>query len=105
MSKPTYLTCTRTCAASGLRRRVKTSTDSGPRERRLRSSQDRVRPESMMSSTTRTLRPVMSRSRSLRIRTTPLDLVPDPYDDTAIQSKVLLDVRPGGRQPEHISVP
>ncbi len=28
----------------------------------------------------------MSVSRSLRIRTTPDDLVPEPYDDTAIQS-------------------
>ena len=40
----------------------------------------------MMSSTIRTWRPVMSVSRSLRIRTTPEDLVPEPYDDTAIQS-------------------
>ena len=40
----------------------------------------------MMSSTTRTCRPLMSPSRSLRIRTTPEDLVPEPYDDTAIQS-------------------
>ena len=39
-----------------------------------------------MSSTTSTCLPVMSRSRSLRIRTTPRDLVPEPYDDTAIQS-------------------
>ena len=28
----------------------------------------------------------MSVSRSLRIRTTPLDLVPEPYDEIAIQS-------------------
>ena len=40
----------------------------------------------MISSTMITCRPEMSVSRSLRIRTTPLDLVPEPYDDTAIQS-------------------
>ena len=31
-----------------------------------------------MSSTTSTWRPVMSESRSLRMRTTPEDFVPDP---------------------------
>ena len=41
-----------------------------------------------MSSTIRTCSPLMSVSRSLRIRTTPEDLVPAPYDDTAIQSMV-----------------
>jgi hypothetical protein len=39
-----------------------------------------------MSSTTSTSLPVMSVSRSLRIRTTPEDRVPEPYEDTAIQS-------------------
>ncbi len=41
-----------------------------------------------MSSTIRTWRPLMSVSRSLRIRTTPEDCVPAPYEDTAIQSIV-----------------
>ena len=40
--------------------------------------QDRVSPESMMSSTMRTCRPVMSVSRSLRMRTTPDDVVAEP---------------------------
>ena len=39
-----------------------------------------------MSSTISTSRPVMSRSRSLRMRTTPDDFVPEPYDEMAIQS-------------------
>ena len=39
-----------------------------------------------MSSTMITRRPVMSLSRSLRIRTTPDDDVADPYDDTAMNS-------------------
>ncbi len=74
------------CSASGLRSRVQISTLAGLREVRLEISHDRVRPVSMISSTISTCRPVMSVSRSLRIRTTPLDLVPEPYDDTAIQS-------------------
>ena len=78
MSKPTYFTSISTRAASGLRSSVAISTDFGPRERRLASSHFRVRPESMMSSTIRTLRPVMSPERSLRIRTTPEDFVPEP---------------------------
>ena len=41
-----------------------------------------------MSSTIRTCLPLMSVSRSLRIRTTPEDWVPAPYEDTAIQSIV-----------------
>ena len=65
-------------AASGLRRSVQTSTEAGPREPRFAMSQDRVRPESTMSSTISTCLPVMSRSRSLRMRTTPEDFVPDP---------------------------
>ena len=48
------------------------------RDSRLERIHDRVRPESMMSSTMRTCRPVMSVSRSLMIRTTPDDLVPEP---------------------------
>ena len=63
-----------------------TRTDAGPRERRLPTSQDSVSPESTMSSTTSTSLPVMSVSRSLRIRTTPEDRVPEPYEETAIQS-------------------
>ena len=65
-------------SASGLRSSVQISTEAGPRERRLDTSQDSVRPVSMMSSTISTCRPVMSVSRSLRIRTTPEDLVPEP---------------------------
>jgi len=86
MSNPTYRTSTLTFAASGLRRSVATSTDAAPRLRRFPSSQDSVSPESMMSSTMRTLRPWMSVPRSFRIRTTPEERVPEPYDETAIQS-------------------
>ena len=39
-----------------------------------------------MSSTISTCLPLMSASRSFRMRTTPEDFVPEPYDDTAIQS-------------------
>ena len=39
-----------------------------------------------MSSTISTWRPLMSASWSFRMRTTPDDLVPEPYDETAIQS-------------------
>src|SRR3954451_11527158 len=88
MSKPTHSTSMATFAASGLRSRVQIFSDSGSREPRLEISQDSVRPESMMSSTIRTCLPLMSVSRSLRIRTTPEDWVPAPYDDTAIQSIV-----------------
>ena len=62
----------------GWRSMAHTLGDAGPRERRLPASQDRVSPESTMSSTMSTCRPVMSVSRSLRIRTTPEDLVPEP---------------------------
>ena len=62
------------------------STEAALREARLAVSQLRVRPVSMISSTIRTWRPVMSVSRSLRMRTTPELLVPEPYDETAIQS-------------------
>jgi hypoxanthine phosphoribosyltransferase len=65
-------------AASGLRSIVAISTVAGPRLRRFASSHDSVRPESMMSSTTSTCRPVRSASRSLRMRTTPDDFVPEP---------------------------
>jgi hypothetical protein len=78
MSKPTYRTGTSTCTASGFRSSVHTSSEAGWRERRLPRSQDRVRPESMMSSTIRTSRPAMSRSRSLRMRTTPDEDVAEP---------------------------
>ncbi len=86
MSQPTYLTSTGIVSASGLRSSVQISTLAGRREERFEVSQDRVRPVSMISSTMTTCRPEMSVSRSLRMRTTPLDLVPEPYDDTAIQS-------------------
>src|SRR6476620_809064 len=86
MSNPTHLTSTSTLAASGLRSNVQISTEAGLRDSRLDLIHDRVSPESTMSSTISTCRPVMSESRSLRMRTTPLDLVPDPDDDTAIQS-------------------
>ena len=72
----------------GLRSRVQISTEAAPREIRFCCSHARVRPESMISSTIRTLRPTRSVSRSLRIRTTPEDLVPEPYEETAIQSMV-----------------
>ncbi len=88
MSKPTHFTSIATLAASGLRSSVTTSSEAGWREPRFDSSQDRVRPESMMSSTIRTCLSLMSVSRSLRIRTTPEDWVPAPYEDTAIQSMV-----------------
>ena len=78
MSQPTYFTSTGICSASGLRSRVQISTLAGLRELRLEVSQDRVSPVSMISSTMTTWRPEMSVSRSLRIRTTPLDLVPEP---------------------------
>src|SRR4051812_42357928 len=45
-----------------------------------------VSPESTMSSTIRTWRPSIGVSRSLRIRTTPLESVAEPYDDTAMKS-------------------
>jgi len=67
-------------------RPVHPAVDAGPRERRLPASQDKVSPESTMSSTMSTCRPVMSVSRSFRIRTTPEDLVPEPYEEIAIQS-------------------
>ncbi len=61
--------CAATCtpAASG-----------APRVARLRSSHDSVSPESTMSSTISTSRSLMSRSRSLRMRTTPDDDVDEP---------------------------
>jgi hypothetical protein len=39
-----------------------------------------------MSSTTTTCRPAMSRSRSFRIRTTPDEVVPCPYEEIAMKS-------------------
>src|SRR3954451_5758707 len=86
MSKPTYLVGTGTLTASGLRNNATTSTLAGCRDCRYFMSQDRVSPESTMSSTITTCRPVMSRSRSLRMRTTPEDVVPCPYDETAMNS-------------------
>ena len=55
--------------------------DAAPRAAKFSSSQLRVSPESMMSSTMSTCLPVMSVSRSFRIWTTPLDFVPAPYDE------------------------
>ena len=78
MSQPTYFTSTGMLTASGLRSRVTISRLAGPRLLRLEVSQVRVRPESMISSTTSTCLPVTSVSRSLRIRTTPDDFVPEP---------------------------
>ena len=88
MSKPTYLTGTSTLTASGLRSRATTSTEAGLRAVRLRSSQDSVSPESMMSSTMSTCWPAMSRSRSLRMRTTPELAVAPAYELTAMNSIV-----------------
>ncbi len=99
MSKPTHSTSMATLAASGLRSRVQIFNESGSREPRLEISQDKVSPESMMSSTMRTCLPLMSVSRSLRIRTTPEDWVPAPYDDTAIQSMVTGWTAPGRGPP------
>src|SRR6478735_6766195 len=105
MSKPTHSTSIATLAASGLRSRVHTLSEAGSREPRLEISQDRVRPESMMSSTIRTCRPLMSVSRSLRIRTTPDDWVPAPYEDTAIQSMVTGEASARARSAITITAP
>src|SRR5580693_8838453 len=86
MSKPVYATSTCICADPGLRSMAHTASEAGARDCRLPASHDRVRPESTMSSTMSTCRPVMSVSRSFRIRTTPEDLVPEPYEEIAIQS-------------------
>ncbi|SKU47464.1 Uncharacterised protein [Mycobacteroides abscessus subsp. abscessus] len=72
--------------ASGLRSSETTLSERGPREARLRISQLKVSPESMMSSTMRTSRFWMSRSRSFRMRTTPEDEVAEPYELTAMNS-------------------
>src|SRR6478672_372237 len=74
MSKPTYSTVTSTLIASGLRSNATTRTEAGLRLCRFFSSHDKVRPESMMSSTMSTCCPAISRSRSLRIRTTPSEV-------------------------------
>ena len=76
-----------TFTASGLRSSVTTSTLAALREARYRSSQESVSPESTMSSTTTTCRPATSRSRSLRMRTVPDEVVPCPYDETAMNSR------------------
>ena len=67
-----------TLTTSGLRSSVQISTEAGLRDSRLALIHDSVRPESMMSSTMSTWRPVMSVSRSLRMRTTPELFVPEP---------------------------
>src|SRR3954468_11715952 len=85
-----YFTGTSRFKASGLRSNAQTSTDAGPRDFKLRRSQDSVSPESMMSSTSNTSRPAMSRSRSFMMRTTPEDDVAPPYDDTAMKSIVTI---------------
>src|SRR3954447_15660257 len=70
----------------GFVRRAQTSSVAGLRAPRLRMRYCRVSPESTMSSTIRTWRPSIGVSRSLRIRTTPLESVAEPYDDTAMKS-------------------
>ena len=65
-------------AASGFLKTVRTFRLAGPRERRLLTRYDRVRPVSMMSSTSRTWIPVTSVLKSFRMRTTPEDWVPAP---------------------------
>src|SRR6478736_4949601 len=99
MSKPTYSTVTSTLIASGLRSSATTRTEAGLRLCRFFSSQDKVRPESMMSSTMRTCCPAISRSRSLRIRTTPDEVVDDPYELTAMNS-IVDDLVRGGADPQ-----
>jgi hypothetical protein len=64
--------------SSGVVRSAQTSSVAGSRASRFRIRYDRVSPESMMSSTTRTLRPSMLMSRSLRILTTPDESVCAP---------------------------
>ena len=71
----------RVLGASGLRKAVMIFRLAGLRDIRLLIRYDRVRPVSMMSSTTSTCMPVMSVFRSLRIRTTPEDWVPEPYEE------------------------
>jgi hypothetical protein len=78
MSQPTYFGSTGMARASGLRNNVAISTLAALRLDSELTSHDKVRPVSMISSTIRTCRPVMSVSRSLSKRTTPLDLVPEP---------------------------
>ena len=56
----------------------------------------------MMSSTTSTSIPVTSVLRSLRILTTPEDLLPQPYEETAIQSIRLNGECPGEFGHDHI---
>ena len=48
-----------------------------------------------MSSTISTSRPSIDASRSLRIRTTPLESVDDPYEATAMKSTSHGTVEPG----------
>ena len=86
MSKPTYATSTVFLAASGFRNAVMILRLAGLRDIRLPIRYDSVSPVSMMSSTTSTCRPLMSVVRSLRMRTTPDDWVPEPYEEMAIQS-------------------
>ena len=69
-----------------LRRSAATSSDAGLRAARFFSRYLSVRPESTMSSTSRTSRPSRSWSRSFRIRTTPEVFVAAPYDETAMKS-------------------
>ena len=59
----------------------------------------------MISSTITTCRPLMSVSRSLRIRTTPLDFVPEPYDEIAIQSISMWRVKLRARSAITITAP
>jgi len=57
---------------------VDLASEAGSRARRVRSRYDSVSPESTMSSTIRTSRFSIGASRSLRMRTTPLESVEEP---------------------------
>src|SRR3954466_9523250 len=86
ISKPVKRMGSSTLRREGLVSRAQTSSEAGLRAPRLRMRYCSVRPESTMSSTISTSRPSIGVSRSLRIRTTPLESVAEPYDETAMKS-------------------
>src|SRR3954466_10515935 len=86
ISKPVKRSGRSTLRRDGLVSSAQTSSVAGLRAPRLRSRYCSVRPESTMSSTISTWRPSIGVSRSLRIRTTPLESVAEPYDETAMKS-------------------
>src|SRR4051812_5905354 len=86
ISKPVKRIGSSTLRRDGLVRSAQTSSDAGLRAPRFRMRYCSVRPESTMSSTISTWRPSIGVSRSLRIRTTPLESVAEPYDETAMKS-------------------